>query len=116
MNNKRNIREFSTGANRNDDTNKIMFAGHLSPIVLERYCEYMHKHKFLEDGTVRSSDNWKKGIPKDAYMQSMMRHFMDVWLNHDGFKAREEIEEALCALLFNVSGYLHEEIKETRKK
>lgn len=110
------IRTFETGANRNTEEGKIMYAGHISPIVIERYGEYMHRNKFLEDGTVRAPDNWKKGIPKDAYMQSMMRHFMAVWLNHDGFKAREEMEEALCGLLFNVSGYLHEELKEKRKK
>jgi len=35
---------------------------------------------------------------------------MDLWLHHRGHpeSAREYLEEALCALFFNVQGYLHE--------
>jgi hypothetical protein len=44
-------------------------------------------------------------------MKSGWRHFMDWWLEHRGFESREGAEEALCGLLFNVSGYLHELLK-----
>ena len=82
----------------------------MSPLVLVRYGEYMMKHQVQADGGLRSSDNWQHGIPKDAYIKSAFRHFMDWWLEHDGYESREGLEEALCALMFNVMGYLHEEL------
>src|SRR6266849_2960288 len=105
------MRKFETGATRDVDTNKLDYEGFLSPRVLERYAEYLHKHRRQADGKLRDSDNWQKGIPKDVYMKSAFRHFMDVWKNHRGLDANEQIEEALCATLFNIMGYLHEELK-----
>lgn len=104
------MREFKTGATRDTDEGKLDYEGFLSHPVLRRYAEYMHKNREQADGKFRPSDNWQKGIPKDAYMKSMWRHFMDVWHGHR--KTDEDMEEALCALLFNVMGYLHETIKE----
>jgi hypothetical protein len=72
----------------------------------------MHQNRIQSDGSLRDSDNWQKGIPKDAYMKSMWRHFMDLWKLHRGNEAQEDIETALCAMMFNVMGYLHEELKE----
>jgi len=37
---------------------------------------------------------------------------MDWWLEHRGQASREGVEDAICALLFNVQGYLHEHLKE----
>lgn len=105
------MRTFSSGATRNVDDSKFDYEGFLSPLVLERFAEYMHQHRIQADGQVRDSDNWQKGIPKDAYMKSGFRHFMDWWQHHRGNVANEELEEALCALMFNVMGYLHEELK-----
>jgi hypothetical protein len=53
-------------------------------------------------------------MPLDAYayMKSGFRHFMDCWMNHRGVPAREDAEEAICALMFNAEGYLHELLKE----
>ena len=109
------IRTFNTGANRNSDQGKLDFEGFLSPLTLEAYAEYMNKNRHLEDGTLRDSDNWQKGIPKDAYMKSMWRHFFDVWKNHRGLETKEDVVTNLCGLLFNVSGMLHEAVKETNK-
>lgn len=106
------IRTFNTGATRNTEVGKLDYEGFLSPLVLERYAEYMHKHRLQADGNLRDSDNWQKGIPKDAYMKSGWRHFMDWWRAHRGLSCREGVEEALCALLFNVMGYLYETLKE----
>ncbi len=106
------IREFSSGATRDQDTNKIDFEGFLSPIVLERFGLYMLKHQTQSNGSLRSSDNWKKGIPKDAYIKSAFRHFHDWWMEHDGYNSREGVEDALMGLLFNVMGYTHEILKE----
>jgi len=102
------IRTFETGAVRDTDTNKLDYDGFLSHKVLIRYAEYMNKHRVQSDGNIRSSDNWKKGIPKDQYMKSAWRHFVSVWSAHtDGQNNDEEV----CALLFNMMGYLHENLK-----
>ena len=106
------VREFDTGATRDTSEDKLDFEGFLSPIVLERFAEYMHKHRFQSDGKLRDSDNWQKGLPRDSYMKSAFRHFMDLWKEHRGHDSREGIEDALCALLFNIQGYLHEHLKD----
>lgn len=105
------MRQFDTGATRNDDSDELDFEGFLSPLAMQAFAEYMHKNRRLPDGSMRASDNWQSGIPMDSYMKSMMRHMMDVWLIHRGYgsEARtDSMTEALCALLFNVQGYLHE--------
>lgn len=105
------MRTFETGATRDQDANKPDFEGFLSPLVLDRYAEYMHKHRKQVDGTLRDSDNWQKGIPLAAYMKSGWRHFRDWWKEHRGYRTNEGLEEALCALIFNASGYLHEVLR-----
>jgi hypothetical protein len=102
------MREFKTGATRDDEDTKIDYEGFLSPLVLQRFGEYMLRHQTQANGKHRASDNWQKGIPKDAYMKSMLRHVMDVWLEHDGHASREGLEDALAGVLFNASGYLFE--------
>lgn len=105
------MREFDTGATRDSDENKLDYEGFLSPRALRRYAEYMHKNRKQADGKMRASDNWQKGIPKDAYMKSLFRHFMDVWaLHRAGISADEDLREALCATIFNAFGYLHEDL------
>ena len=105
------IRTFETGATRTSEQGKHDFEGFLSPLALERFAEYMTKHRLQADGTLRASDNWQKGIPLDSYMKSMWRHFFEVWTIHRGNGGDVEIEEALAALFFNVQGYLHETLK-----
>jgi hypothetical protein len=71
----------------------------------------MHKHRKQSDGNMRDSDNWQKGIPRDQYIKSLFRHFMELWSMHrncvDG-----DIEEALCAIMFNTQGYLFELLRQ----
>jgi hypothetical protein len=109
------MREFDTGATRDTDEGKLDYEGFLHPEVLYVFAKYMHKNRIQADGQLRDSDNWQKGIPKDAYMKSAWRHFHDWWWFHrQGEDADKEAKiEALCAELFNVMGYLLEEIKET---
>lgn len=111
------MREFPGGATRDTDEGKFDYEGFLSPTVLERYAAYMHKHRKQADGKLRDSDNWQRGsgIPKSAYMKSGFRHWMDVWKGHRGLLPREVLVEALCAVLFNVMGYLHELLKEEKQ-
>ncbi len=110
------MRVFKTGATRNSDEEKFDYDGFLSPIVIQRYGEYMHKHRLQEDGKMRDADNWQKGIPKSVYMSSAWRHFMDLWMEDRGYKSREGLEEALMALLFNIMGYAHEVLKDKNDK
>lgn len=105
-------RRFETGATRDTDKGKPDYEGYLSPLVLEAYGRYMLKHTQQADGTVRASDNWQLGIGKDVYIKSGWRHFMDWWAGHRGYPNREGMEDALCGVLFNCMGYLHEYLKE----
>ena len=75
----------------------------------------MHTHRIQADGGLRASDNWQKGIPLDAYMKSLLRHVMDLWLIHRGNEVIDPAtgalvsrDQALCGVLFNTQGYLHE--------
>ena len=106
------MRKFDTGATRNDDAEKYDYEGHLCPLVIERYGEYMNKHRKQADGSMRASDNWQLGIPVEQYMKSLWRHVHSVWKNHRGYTTPEEQEENLCAVLFNSMGMLHEHLKE----
>lgn len=109
-------RNFDTGATRDTDEGKYDYEGFLCPLVIERYGEYMNKHRTQSDGKLRDSDNWKKGIPQPAYMKSGYRHFFDWWKEHRGYSTKDGIEEALCALMFNTMGYLHEHLKKKGEK
>lgn len=116
------IRNFSTGATRDSDDDKLDYEGFLSPLVLERYAQYMHAHRKQLNGNVthvRDSDNWQKGIPIAQYVKSLFRHFMDIWKINRGLGPiydRKDghvvlADEALCAIIFNASGHLHELLK-----
>jgi len=108
------VRTFESGATRDGERGKNDYEGFLSPLVLRRFGDYMQKHRIQSDGSVRASDNWQKGIPLDAYMKSAWRHLMDWWALHRGYAAVDfdgnavDIEDALCAIIFNAQGYLHE--------
>jgi hypothetical protein len=103
-------RTFDTGATRNSDEGKLDYEGFLSPLVLRRFAEYMHACRGMAGDQLRASDNWQKGIPQDVYMKSMWRHFMDVWQGHRESNGEALDDDALCALLFNVMGMLHEQL------
>jgi hypothetical protein len=111
------IRTFNTGATRDTDQGKLDYIKALSPIVLRRYVQYLDKHRLQPDGSYRDFDNWKKGMDQGVYFSSAGRHFMDVWLLTEGYATADnhgpvEIEDALCAQLFNIMGRLHEMLKE----
>lgn len=111
------IRIFKSGATRDTEENKIDYEGFLNPLVIKRFGEYMSKHRVQKNGLLRDSDNWQKGMPLDSYIKSDWRHFMDVWLHHrkNSKLARDDIEDALCGVLFNTMGYLYEILKNGKK-
>lgn len=108
------LRTFATGATRDTAQDKHEPWGFTSALAEQRLCEYMHKHRKQSDGMLRDSDNWKKGIPADAYKHSLGRHIQDLRLILEGYPeaAREsDLEEVLCSVLFNVQGLLHETVR-----
>lgn len=111
------VRKFETGATRAPDSDKLDYEGFLSPLVLERFAQYMHKNRIQVDGTLRTSDNWQKGIPLTSYMKSLFRHFVSVWKAHRSTPMNSPSvveEDELCAIIFNTQGYLHELLKSRR--
>lgn len=111
------IRTSVTGATRNSLIDKPELVKYLSPIVLQAFGKYMLKHQIQADGTKRAGDNWKKGFgetpkeTKDIIIDSLIRHTLDLWLEHDGFKSRDGLDEALGGLLFNVMAYWHTDLE-----
>jgi hypothetical protein len=109
------MQQFDSGATRSSDVGKLDFEGFFSPIVMERYAQYLNKHQTQADGKMRESDNWQKGMPKNNYIKSAFRHFVDFWKGHRGFKTELDMEEAACAVLFNMQGYLFEMLKDKNR-
>jgi hypothetical protein len=120
--NDKKIRKFDTGATRDTDTGKYDYEAFFSPTVLERRAAFMHKNRVQKDGTLRDGDNWQKGIPLDTYAKSEFRHHMEFWQLHRGLPAIDnlgnpvDIEDAICAMMFNLEGYLHEYLKNKKAR
>lgn len=112
------MRKFDTGATRDSDVGKNDYEGFIDPLVIEAYGNYMTKNRVQADGKIRDSDNWQKGMTKQVYMKSLWRHFLDLWCIHRGHKRYDKagneitVKEACSAIMFNVMGYLHEDIKD----
>jgi len=109
------LRTFITGATRDTAVEKLDPFGFLSPMVLHRFSQYMHKHRKQSDGTLRASDNWQHGMPQKEYIRSLLRHVIDLWLVVRDLEPRfdtknRDVEEIACAALFNIQGFLHERL------
>lgn len=107
------MRKFKTGATRSNEEGKLDYEGFLSPLVLKRYAEYLHEHRRQENGELRSSDNWQLGMPTSCYMKSAWRHFVAWWTLHRcAIQPQKQLEDAICAVIFNAMGYLYETLKD----
>ena len=94
---------------------KMAVVAGIEPIVFEVYGKYMHRHRLQTDGELRDSDNWQNMFGDKHYdvcMKSLTRHFIDLWLEHRGFKSRDGKKDALCGILFNTMAYLFKMEKE----
>ena len=112
---KEEMRTFASGATRGGG-NKLDYSGFYCPWVLERYAQYLNSHMIDAGGRERESDNWKKGIPKIEYLRSLLRHVIDIWKGQlSGAMSRELVQDAACAIMFNVMGWLHEDLKEEHR-
>jgi len=110
---------FRTGATRDNEKQKIDPEGFINPLVIQAYCEYMHKHRIQAGNQLRDSDNWQKLFDDDHYavcMKSLWRHFLDLWLFHRGFKGRETKEDALAGIMFNAMAYWYKLLINKNKK
>lgn len=115
------VRTFDSGATRDTTVGKLSYVKALSPIVLQRYVQYLDAHRKQSDGSMREFDNWKNGIPEDTYLDGLGRHFIAVWLLAQGYPASDNhgpvtLEDSLCAIIFGASGWLHELLKKDEKK
>lgn len=103
-------RTFETGATRDTDEGKYDYEGFLSPDVLERFAAYMHKHRLQSDGKLRASDNWQKGIPREQYAKSLLRHVMDFWQATRRGQTERAMDAAM-GIMFNIMSWVHETLK-----
>lgn len=105
-------RVFPSGAIRNNSEGKFDYSGFINPAVENSFARYMHKHREMEDGTYRNSDDWQFGIPSEELIKCLMRHIIDVHLLNRGYEVIDEngekvdLEECLNAVKFNVNAYI----------
>ena len=59
--------------------------------------------------------DWKKGFPKDSFIESKLRHAITTWNIYEGFEEGDLIK-SLCGELFNIHGLLHVLLIEELKK
>lgn len=100
------MREFNTGATRNDNSNQLDLEAYIHPLLLTTFGKYMFKHAKQADGTMRAGDNWQKGMPISSYIESKVRHDTDVWLEFRDCDSRDGIMEGLCGSFFNLQGII----------
>lgn len=86
-------RTFESGSNRNGTNGKFEPYGFRNPLCEHSFYEYMDSHRLLEDGTLRTEDNWWKGWDKTVSIKSLARHQKDLENLHAGhFVYKEKIE------------------------
>ncbi len=112
---KKAMRKFSTGAFRDNDVHKINIIGSFSPLVIRRFAEFMRDHNIKDGEFIRDEGNWKKGMPTQSYFESKARHYLNTWITHEGYEDGD-IEDQLCADLFNTMGHLQNILVKRLKK
>lgn len=127
------VRQFASGATRDTDEGKLNYRGFENPFVTKRFAEFMHRNRVQSDGSLRAADNWQKGITREAYMDSLERHFNEVKQMHEAIAGRdphriraeragltvppiddEVLLDTLCAIVFNAQGMMLEIMKGTQ--
>lgn len=98
------VREFSTGAIRDNDDSKEDYIETISWTAFKRYAKYMTGKKKRY-----GAGNFKKGITDMSYQQSMTRHIQKYLSNLYENGDTEVEEDHLSAILFNTFGLIHNE-------
>ena len=113
------IQTFDSGATRTSEDGRLSYVRGLSSVVLRRYLQYLAKHRKQADGSMREFDNWKQGIPMRRSFDGLGRHFFTLWLLMEGLdiyddSGQEDIQDVLCAIMFNTMSMLHQEMMQPR--
>lgn len=104
--------KYEGGGLRSSDE-KPDYEAMLSPLAMEAYAEYMFMNSFLEDGSRRDEDNWQAGVPLARWLKSLFRHCFTLHkLHRSNLCLKLHVVVAVCAILFNAFGYLHEYLKQ----
>jgi len=98
------MRNFETGAVRDNDEGKEDYVETISWTALKRHAKYMTSKKGRY-----GSGNFKKGIPIESYEQSLVRHLQKYFENKYEDGVCEVDDDHLAAMIFNICGIMHEE-------
>ena len=98
------VREFSTGAIRDNDDSKEDYIETISWTAFKRYAKYMTGKKKRY-----GAGNFKKGIPIESYEQSLVRHLQKYLANKYEEGTEEKDDDHLSAMVFNIFGIMHEQ-------
>lgn len=91
-------RTFDTGSVRDDDSDKPL-VNHLTPNTRLRF------GTLLRQGAIKyGKDNWRKGQPDEAALESMHRHLAK-------YELGDRSEDHLSAIIFNVQLIMENELK-----
>ena len=97
-------RTFDTGAVR--DSNE----GKSRPDLISPYFTERLGFRLAEGAKKYEENNWKKGIPDEAFLESLERHLV-------AYKMGKTDEDHLSALAFNCMGIIHnQEVRKLNKK
>lgn len=101
---KKVIRKFKTGAIRDSLEGKEDYTETISWTAFKRYAQYM-----TSKAEKYGKGNFKKGMPIEAYEQSLLRHVQKYMENKYEGGTVEVNEDHLSAIVFNIFGIMHEE-------
>jgi hypothetical protein len=93
---------YPTGAVRDNAEGKEDYIETTSWTAIRAYAQYM-----TEKAKVYGRGNWRKGIPTEAYEESLMRHIQKYFANKYEHANLEPNEDHLCAAMFNLLGIIH---------
>jgi len=102
--NKRGNRQFDTGSQRDDDTNKPL------PSHLDAYVRLRYGYLLRQGANHYEKGNWRKGQPTETALESLHRHLAKFEINL--YNGDEQDEDHLSAIIFNVILIMKNEEKE----
>jgi hypothetical protein len=98
------VRKFTTGAIRDNDSDKEDYIETISWTAMKRFAKYMTGKK-----SKYGAGNFKKGITIESYEQSLVRHLQKYLENKYEGGLVETNEDHLSAMIFNINGIIHEQ-------
>lgn len=97
-------RQFETGAVR--DSNE----GKSRPDLISPYFTERLGFRLAEGAKKYDENNWKKGIPDEAFLESLERHLV-------AYKMGKTDEDHAAAIAFNIMGIIHnQEVRKLEEK